>query len=408
MESLSPSKNYRVLLIFFSCLLITFCMGSIHAFSTLIENIELQINVGRMESSLIYSTGLICVTVAVYLGHTIYRKLSQSLLITLMAVFPLIGVLIINSNSWIGWIIGYGFFFGFSSGLGYGFSLYAVSSIISSKNLGLALGAISASYAFGAVIFSMLYPLLFSYFDFKTGYLVGVMILSILVIIGLILFRLANISLVTETKPISKNPSFTTKIIKLWLIFFLGVFAGLMIIGHAVPIISSAGGSSTVAITTISLMAFGSGIAGIYAGWLADRFGCKRPILVILIINSLALLSLLIFTSINLLLILLVLIASLYGALIAIYPTLVNQIFGSDRSTWAYGRIFTSWGFAGLVSPSLAGWLFDQYKNYNSSLLFALILSIIAGLMIWSLKYDVNNSTQKPLKSSPKKYSSRI
>ena len=30
-------------------------------------------------------------------------------------------------------------------------------------------------------------------------------------------------------------------------------------------------------------MAFGSGIAGIYAGWLADRFGCKRPILAILI-----------------------------------------------------------------------------------------------------------------------------
>jgi len=312
----------------------------------------------------------------------------------LIAALPLIGVLITSSNSWIGWVVGYGFFFGFASGLGYGFSLYAVSSITSSKRLGLALGAITASYAFGAVIFSMLYPLLFSYFDFKTGYLIGVMILSTLVIIGLILFRLANKSLITETKPISKNPSFKAKIIKLWFIFFLGVFAGLMTIGHAVPIISAAGGSSAVAITAISLMAFGSGIAGIYAGWLADRFGCKRPILVILIINSLALLSLLIFSSINLLLILLVLIASLYGALIAIYPTLVNQIFGPDYSTWAYGRIFTSWGFAGLVSPSLAGWLFDQYSNYNSSLLIAFILSIIAGLIIWNLKYNLNDSTQ--------------
>jgi len=347
-----------------------------------------------MASSLIYSTGLISVTVAVFFGHSIYRKLSPSIIIVLVAAFPLIGVLITSSNSWIGWVVGYGFFFGFSSGLGYGFSLYAVSSITSSKRLGLALGAITASYAFGAVIFSIFYPLLFSYFDFKTGYFIGVVILSILVIIGLILFRLANKSLITETKPISKNPSFKAKIIKLWFIFFLGVFAGLMTIGHAVPIISSVGGSSAVAITAISLMAFGSGIAGIYAGWLADRFGCKRPILVLLIINSLALLSLLIFSNINLLLILLVLIASLYGALIAIYPTLVNQIFGPDYSTWAYGRIFTSWGFAGLVSPSLAGWLFDQYSNYNSSLLIAFILSIIAGLLIWSLKYDVDDSIQ--------------
>ena len=389
-----PSEKNKQSLVFISCLLITFCMGSIHAFSALIENIELQINAGRMASSLIYSTGLVSVTVAVFFGHTIYRKLSPSIIIVLIAALPLIGVLITNSNSWIGWVVGYGFFFGFASGLGYGFSLYAVSSITSSKKLGIALGSITASYAFGAVIFSMLYPLLFSYFDLNVGYLIGVAILSTLVIIGLILFRIANKSLVKETKPIKKNPSLKAKIIKLWTIFFLGVFSGLMTIGHAVPIINASGGSSTIAITAISLMAFGSGIASIYAGWLADRFGCKRPILGIIIINSLALLSLLVFTSINLLLILLVLIASLYGALIAIYPTLVNQIFGPDYSTWAYGRIFTSWGFSGLVSPSLAGWLFDQYNNYNSSLLIAFILSIIAGLLIWNLKYDVNDSIQ--------------
>jgi len=389
-----PSEKNKQSLVFISCLLITFCMGSIHAFSALIENIELQINAGRMASSLIYSTGLVSVTVAVFFGHTIYRKLPPSIIIVLIAALPLIGVLITNSNSWIGWVVGYGFFFGFASGLGYGFSLYVVSSITSSKKLGIALGSITASYAFGAVIFSILYPLLFSYFDLNVGYLIGVAILSTLVIIGLILFRIANKSLVKETKPIRKNPSLKVKIIKLWIIFFLGVFAGLMTIGHAVPIINASGGSSTIAITAISLMAFGSGIASIYAGWLADRFGCKRPILGIIIINSLALLSLLVFTSINLLLILLVLIASLYGALIAIYPTLVNQIFGPDYSTWAYGRIFTSWGFSGLVSPSLAGWLFDQYNNYNSSLLIAFILSIIAGLLIWSLKYDVNDSIQ--------------
>ena len=394
MEKHTPSEKNKQSLVFISCLLITFCMGSIHAFSTLIENIELQINAGRMASSLIYSTALISVTAAVFFGHTIYRKLSPSRIITLIAALPLIGVFFTNSSSWIGWMVGYGFFFGFASGLGYGFSLYAVSSITSHKKLGLALGAITASYAFGAVIFSMLYPLLFSYVEFKTGYLIGVVILSTLVIIGLILFRLANKSLLIETKPMSKNPNLQAKIIKLWFIFFLGVFAGLMTIGHAVPIINASGGSSAIAITAISLMAFGSGVAGIYAGWLTDRFGCKRPILAILIINSLALLSLLAFTSISLLLILLVLIASLYGALIAIYPTLVNQIFGPDYSTWAYGRIFTSWGFAGLVSPSLAGWLFDQYGNYNSSLLFAFILSIIAGLMIWSLKYDLKDSTQ--------------
>ena len=389
----APSEKNKQSLVIISCLLITFCMGTIHAFSTLIESIELQINAGRMASSLIYSTGLISVTVAVFFGSALYRKLSPSLIIALIAILPLIGVLISNSGSWIGWIVGYGFCFGFASGLGYGFSLYAASSVTSSQKLGLVLGAVSASYAFGAVIFSMLYPILISYFGFKFGYMMGVSILSIIIVISLIIFRLAKKDLTAKTKSISKNQSVKGKIIKLWLAFFLGVFAGLMTIGHAVPIIKASGGSSEIAITAISLMALGSGIAGIYAGWLADRFGCKRPILVILTISSLALLSLSTFTSINLMLISLTLIASLYGALIAIYPTLVNHIFGPDYSAWAYGRIFTAWGIAGLVSPSLAGWLFDQYNNYNSSLLFAFILSIFAGLIIWSLKYDVNDTT---------------
>ena len=367
-------------------------MGSIHAFSTLIENIELQISSGRMASSLIYSTGLINVTVAVFFGHVVYRKLSPSAIIVLIAILPLIGILISNSETWLGWFIGYGIFFGLASGLGYGFSLYAVSSITPSQKLGMALGAISASYAFGAVIFSMIYPLLFNYFDFKSGYIFGVIILSLVIVISLVLFRLAEKDLSAKIESVSSDINIKSKFIRLWFAFFLGVFAGLMIIGHAVPIIKASGGSSTIAITAITLMTFGSGIAGICVGWLADRYGCKRPIIVILAINSFALFSLTMINSINILLILLVLIASLYGALIAIYPTLVNSIFGADYSAWAYGRIFTAWGFAGLVSPSLAGWLFDQYNNYNASLLISFILSIIAGLVIWNMKYEVIDS----------------
>ena len=394
MDEYNYLEKNKYPLIFTACLLITFCMGSIHAFSTLIENIELQISSGRMASSLIYSTGLINVTVAVFFGHVVYRKLSPSAIIVLIAMLPLIGILISNSGTWLGWIIGYGIFFGLASGLGYGFSLYAVSSITPRKKLGVALGAISASYAFGAVIFSMIYPLLFNYFDFKSGYIFGVGILSLVVIISLIIFRLAKKDLTAKTESISNDKTIKTKIIKLWFGFFLGVFAGLMTIGHAVPIIKASGGSSTIAIATITLMSFGSGIAGIYAGWLVDQFGCKRPLLVILIINSIAIFSLAMMTSVSLLFILLVLIASLYGAIIAIYPTLVNHLVGNDLSAKVYGKVFTAWGAAGLLAPSLTGWLFDQYNNYNASLLFSLILSIIAGLVIWNIKYDVIGSKQ--------------
>ena len=113
--------NMQKSLAIIACLLITFSMGSLHAFSTLIENIEVQTAVGRMASSLVYSTAIVNVTIAVFFGHIIYRRLSSLSIIGSIAILPIIGIFIVNTESWIGWITGYGICFGFASGLGYGF-----------------------------------------------------------------------------------------------------------------------------------------------------------------------------------------------------------------------------------------------------------------------------------------------
>ncbi len=287
--------NMQKSLAIIACLLITFSMGSLHAFSTLIENIEVQILVGRMASSLVYSTAIVNVTIAVFFGHIIYRRLSSLSIIGLIIILPIIGIFIVNTESWIGWITGYGIFFGLASGLGYGFSLHAVSNITSKDKLGLALGSVTASYAFGALIFSLLYPIFIDRFSFKVGYSIGVILISILVLVALILFLSSKIQL---TKNSSKkheiqtnNPSF----IRLWFGYYFGVFAGLLAIGHAVPIIKTVGGSPTIAITSITLMSLGSGLAGIYSGLLADRFGCKNPLILILITSAFSLTILTIF-----------------------------------------------------------------------------------------------------------------
>ena len=381
-------KNERKLALV-ACLLITFGMGSIHAFSTLIEGIELQTNLGRMSSSLIYSTALINGTLAVFIGHILYQKFSAIKLIALMAILPIIGLFFSNSESWIGWIIGYGIFFGFSSGIGYGISLHIASLVTEKSRLGFALGLITASYAFGAVIFSVVFPVLFNYFGFENGYMIGVGTISIIVMIALFLLVVSKVQLEiivdTSIQKHSRNP----KILKLWVGYFLGVFAGLMIIAHAVPLIISLGGSVAVSITAISLMSLGSGVAGLCAGWLVDQFGCKRPLLAILIINAIAIFSLSVMISISLIFILLVLIASLYGAIIAIYPTLVNHLVGPDLSAKVYGRVFTAWGAAGLLAPSLAGWLYEQNNNYDAAILLTLAMSITSLIVIWRIKYSI-------------------
>ena len=389
MSSEPKNSNRETLLALIACLLITFCMGTVHAFSTLIQNIEIQTGVGRMASSLVYSIALVNVTLAVFFGHILYRKFSHNLLILLITILPIIGLFFSSSQSWLGWIIGYGFLFGLSSGLGYGLSLFIVSSITERDKLGYALGLVTASYAFGAVAFSMLYPFLFSYFGFIKGYIIGLASLSSIVMIGLACYKFSNVRIKKELQADAPIQSRNSKIIPLWLGYFLGVFAGLMAIGHAVPLIISFGGSTLIAISSITLMTLGSAFAGIYAGWLVDRYGCKRPLLIILLINCLALIGLATITNVHLLIVLLVTIASIYGAVIAIYPTLVNHLAGKDLSAKIYGRVFTAWGAAGLISPSLAGWLFEKNNSYGSSILLAVSLSVIAVLIIWKMKYTI-------------------
>ena len=389
MSSISSTSNRERLLAIIACLLITFSMGTVHAFSTLIQNIEIQTGVGRMASSFIYSIALVNVTLIVFFGHIVYRKFSPSSLISLIAILPIFGLLFSCTQSWIGWVIGYGFLFGISSGLGYGLSLFLASSITERDKLGYALGLVTASYAFGAVAFSMLYPFLFRYFGFFNGYIIGLVSLSIIVIIGLVSYKLSNVSIKNELLIQDQIQSRSPKISQLWFGYFLGVFAGLMVIGHAVPLIISFGGSMLSAVSAITLMTLGSAIAGIYAGWLVDRYGCKRPLLFLFLTNCLALIGLSTLTNSHLLLALLIIVASIYGAVIAIYPTLVNHSVGQNLASKIYGRVFTAWGAAGLIAPSLAGWLFEKNNRYDSSILFALSLSLIAVIIIWRMKYTI-------------------
>lgn len=383
-HSLSVSLTQTILTIS-GCLLITFCMGSIHAFSTLIESIELQANIERMASSFIYSTGLAGVTLAVFFGHTLYRRFKAFPLMLAATILPFSGVALTSSGTWLGWLIGYGVFFGFASGLGYGFSLHACTLVSTKERRGLALGAVTGAYALGAVTFSVAYPALLTKFDLNIAYAVGAGVISILIGIGAILLLISRIE--TRPKPDKKRIEKPRHIgfIKLWLGYCFGVFAGLMAIGHAVPIIKTMGGSSQLASSGIMLMSLGGGIAALITGYIADQFGCRKPLVVLTVTSAISLFLLVIFSGAQLALVLMICIATLYGALIAIYPTLVANLFGKEHSAWAYGKVFTAWGFAGLCAPFLAGWLYEHSGSYNAPLLIAAILAIISAIVVYRL-----------------------
>ncbi len=63
-----------------AALLLTFGLGSVHAFSVLIEPLEARFGASRADVSLIYSIALISLTIAVLFGHKIYHRLTPPMM----------------------------------------------------------------------------------------------------------------------------------------------------------------------------------------------------------------------------------------------------------------------------------------------------------------------------------------
>ena len=106
------------------CSLVTFILGSIHAYSVLLTPLEIKFAATRDAASLGYSIGLAFLTLAVLFGHRIYERFSPGAFVALVCTFAAAGAYIASLASSLSvFILGYGVVFGTANGLGYGYCL---------------------------------------------------------------------------------------------------------------------------------------------------------------------------------------------------------------------------------------------------------------------------------------------
>lgn len=164
-----------------------------------------------------------------------------------------------------------------------------------------------------------------------------------------------------------------------------------MVIGHAYGIATWKNLDASFATWATMVVAFGSMLGGFCAGFYTDRFSSQILLRWLPLFTALGLLLLalplgntgvVVFIS-------LALVGYCYGAIIAVYPVLVADIFGTLAAPRIYGQVFTAWGLAGLLGPWMSGWVFDQTGTYNVALLIAVLLS---GISIVAIRYCLPGS----------------
>ena len=148
-------NNKRVTLV--ASMLVTFALGSVHAFSVFIVPLENLLQLPRSEISLIYSLALVALTFAVLLGYRIYLLAPAWLLVMATCLLAAIGLGLASvAKNW--WLLfaGYSLIFGFSNGIGYGYCLQLVGRVMP-ETRGFAMGAVTAAYAVGSIVFAQIF-----------------------------------------------------------------------------------------------------------------------------------------------------------------------------------------------------------------------------------------------------------
>jgi OFA family oxalate/formate antiporter-like MFS transporter len=361
-------------------MLVTFVLGSVHAFSVFIVSFEALLGLPRSEISLIYSFALVAITLAVLFGYRFYNLFAAWWLIFITCLIAAAGLLLAASSmSWWTLFAGYSLAFGFCNGVGYGFSLQLVGRVMP-ENKGFAMGAVTAAYAVGSIVFAKLFAWRIALVSVESA----LFSLAIAIIgcgtVAAIMLRLARASYGeayfddNQEQP-SKGQR---KVTQFWIAYMTSVFAGLMAIGHAAGIALSKTASIELATLAAIAIGIGSAIGGFLAGWLVDRWPVNRFLIGLPLLSAFALLGIGAAESALVAVILLSLVGFSYGSIIAIYPVAVSNYFLA-RGPQAYGRVFIAWGFAGLVAPWSAGLIYDLRGSYELAMLFAAAIAILSA-----------------------------
>ena len=172
----------------------------------------------------------------------------------------------------------------------------------------------------------------------------------------------------------------------LYLGYFCGSFAGLLVIGHIASHGREAGLTAMQAGWAVSALAACNAATRIITGLFIDKAGTKAVFLGHFSLQAVAL-GLLFPLGSNYWGLWLVagLIGWNYGSLFTLFPATCATFFGSKAQGANYGLLFTAWGLAGFAGPFLGGLLKDHTGTYLVPFLVGaavLIIPIIITIII--------------------------
>ena len=396
-EAASLSRWWRLL----GGVLMTLALGTLYAWSIFVAPLENEFGWKRAQTSAVFTIAAVMFAAALLVGGRLQDRFGPFWIAVAGSVlFTLSFLLFSLTSSLYSLYFTYGVVGGIGSGFGFGIVIPVMAKWFPDRT-GLAIGLAVAGFGGGSAVFGSFANLvLFPRFGWR---------MSCVVLAGIFLLMTMTAAFVLKNppeNPLASRPSTdrvpalnaatsarqfrpgevlrTPTFYLLWLGFGLGSTAGLMVISQLIPFAKSQGiSSATLATLGLVVGACGNVSGRVLSGWLSDLLGRLNTLRAVMALSAAAMPALYwVGAHLAALYVLIFVVYFGYGAQASVVPSTVADFWGARHAGSNYGSIFTAWGFAGILGPTIGGVLFDRYKNYGAAFYAAAGLATVALICV--------------------------
>jgi MFS family permease len=342
-------------------------------------------------------------TVAMVFAGRLQDKLSPRLTAAIGGLLTGVGLIVISqSNSLFAWILGFGILTGLGLGFGYASATPPAIKWFPASKTGMIAGLVVAGFGLASVYIAPLSNYLIASFGLSRAMLIfGVSFLTVVCLLSMFLVNppqgyvpagaaTAGKGAAGPAKPaVDFSPTDMLKtgaFYKLWVMYFIGAGAALIIIGGVAGMARESMGE--LAWLVVALMAIGNAGGRIAAGVISDKIGRTKTLLIMMSLQSAIILSLLFIGESDA--VLLVSAATLvgfnYGTNLSLFPSVTKDYFGLKNFGMNYGLLFSAWGIGGFIFPRLSQMIVAQTGTQNTAYLLCSILLAASALVSLTTK----------------------
>jgi len=309
------------------------------------------------------------------------------------------------TTNYIVWVLGFGVIAGMGLGFGYSSATPPALKWFPAAKTGLIAGIVVSGFGLASVYIAPLAVYLLNTFGLQTAMMIfGIAFALVVGALSMLLTnppaghffgeaaKKAQKTSQAKTSTPAQGDYTPAQMLRtanfyiVWLLYFIGAGAGLMVIGSIAGLAKHSMGE--LAFLAVAILAIGNASGRIVAGVLSDKIGRTRTLCIMLALQAVLMFSAIpVVTSGNSGALLLVLLATgigfNYGTNLALFPSITKDFWGMKNFGMNYGILFTAWGVGGFVMIRAAQMMQAYTGSFAVSLAAAgTLLTVAAGVTL--------------------------